>query len=401
MSFPWLLGFGAFLLGMAVGLVTLGCWWRWRDRLGRREIAAIGALLVVGYLGHLVALGLTAMGLGILAVLAEGDRRARIGRTALAMLPVGPLAVLYKITTAGSGAFGPTWEHLNSWSDPRAWARQLGWADPITLGRRAYPPLWEEGGPWWGWLLIAPALWFAVGLAAAALRAWGKQGKEARPWAWLAAIGLLGALVGPDSFGADHGHYLPQRLALFGLAAAVVAVGSIERKWLGRVAVGAWGVALAVQSLTVWDYARESSARVGAMMAASAAVGEEKNIGTLLAEPRGRFRANPLLHADCLLGVGTGNVVWSNYETRFYYFPVQVRPGLAAPPAGEFEAIAIMVDPSDQAERARRWEGLMRTHGRLIDRIVVFGDPGAIELGGPVRFAEGPVRVAEPGARPE
>jgi hypothetical protein len=167
---------------------------------------------------------------------------------------------------------------------------------------------------------------------------------------------------------------------------------------VGRGAVGAWTVALAVQTLTVWDYARESSDRVGAIMAASAAVGEGRNIGTLLAEPRGRFRANPLLHADCLLGLGTGNVVWSNYETRFYYFPVQVRPGLSAPPAAEFEAIAIMVDPADQAERARRWGDLMRTYGGLIDRVVVFGDPGAMDLGGPVRFAGGPVRVAEPGA---
>jgi len=44
-----------------------------------------------------------------------------------------------------------------------------------------------------------------------------------------------------------------------------------------------------------------------------------------------RFRSNPLLHADNLLGIGTGNIIWNNYETRYYYFPVQFRPEVARP----------------------------------------------------------------------
>jgi cobalt-zinc-cadmium efflux system protein len=45
---------------------------------------------------------------------------------------------------------------------------------------------------------------------------------------------------------------------------------------------------------------------------------------------RGRFRANPLVHLDCWLGVDTQNVVWSNYEAAYYYFPVRLKPSRLA-----------------------------------------------------------------------
>lgn len=389
MSLPWLLGFGAFLLGLALGLVTLGFWWRWRDRLNVQRVAVLGALLVLGYLGHLVALGLTALGLVVLACLSGGDAqswRHRAKATALALIPLGPLGLLYKATTAGSGEFAPVWEHLAPVADPRSWVRQLGWADPITLGRRASLPLAEHLGPSSAWLLVAPALWFGLGLILAARAAADRPriqaGQDApnralsrAPWAWLGAVGLLGALLGPDSFGEDHGHYLPQRLALFGMAAAVVAVGGPGQTTPSRLAGLAWIVALFVQTLTVWDYARESSLRVGALMAASPAVGQNQRVGTLLIEPRGRFRANPLLHADCLLGLDPPNIIWNNYETRFYYFPVQVRPGLDAPPAAEFEEISLLERPEEKAARDQRWQALLRRHGQNLDRLVIWGPP--------------------------
>jgi hypothetical protein len=30
-------------------------------------------------------------------------------------------------------------------------------------------------------------------------------------------------------------------------------------------------------------------------------------------------------HADALLGIGTGNIVWNNYAATEYYFPVKYR----------------------------------------------------------------------------
>jgi hypothetical protein len=83
-----------------------------------------------------------------------------------------------------------------------------------------------------------------------------------------------------------------------------------------------------------------------------------------------------LLHADCLLGVGTGNIIWGNYETRYYYFPIQFRPGLERPDAGTLEAIALEDDPRNTAARAAEWEELLARHHTVIDVLVVWGsDP--------------------------
>ena len=64
---------------------------------------------------------------------------------------------------------------------------------------------------------------------------------------------------------------------------------------------------------------------------------------------RGRFRANPLLHAENWLGVDTGNVVWNNYEAMHYYFPVQFGPGIERPHPGDLELVSIHDDPKDKA----------------------------------------------------
>ena len=104
--------------------------------------------------------------------------------------------------------------------------------------------------------------------------------------------------------------------------------------------------------MTVFDYARESAARVAPFLRARDEIGRNRGIGTLLIDTNGRFRANPLLHADNLLGVGTGNVVWSNYETQHYYFPVQFREGLDRPAARTFEDVARMIEPGGRRRAA-------------------------------------------------
>ena len=68
MNFAWLLGFTSFLLGSCLFPITLGVWWEGRYRLSLVRIAVLSALLCVGYFCHLVSLGLTVVGLVVLAV---------------------------------------------------------------------------------------------------------------------------------------------------------------------------------------------------------------------------------------------------------------------------------------------------------------------------------------------
>ena len=67
MNLAWLLGFTSFLIGSCLFPITLGVWWKGRYRLSPGRIAALSALLCVGYFCHLVSLGLTAVGLVVLS----------------------------------------------------------------------------------------------------------------------------------------------------------------------------------------------------------------------------------------------------------------------------------------------------------------------------------------------
>jgi hypothetical protein len=159
------------------------------------------------------------------------------------------------------------------------------------------------------------------------------------------------------------------------------------------------GFALLIQSAFVWDYAFECRDRLGQFAKAGPAIGSGKRIGTLLVGIKGRFRSNPMMHADCLFGVRADNVVWNNYETAHYYFPVKVRPGLDHPPALEFEQVAILDGLYETSEKARRWEQLLDDHGKAIDVIVEWRPGGSSDLDSIIArhydpaFVDGPVHV--------
>lgn len=401
----WLFGFTSFLLGACLFPITLGVWWGGRARFGPGRAAALAGLVVLGYLCHLVALGLTAVGVAVLAAATPTTGRGLRARsiwTAVGLAPLLPLAVVYRGLTRDGGPMAPEWGHLADPLSPASWAAQLGWADPISLGGKLVLPFVPGLARWHA--LFTPMLWFTAGLALlvlATVRGAGGRGIGAivgsgrRGWVFLAALLILGGTVGPDSLGTSHGHYLPQRVALLGLAALVPVLDLASPSRTRRAGTAALAFALAVQSGLVWDYARESDRTAGLLASARDAVGTGRRVATLLVDIRGRWRANPLLHADNLLGVGTGNVIWSNYETSHYYFPIQFRPDLARPPAADLEAVAIRDDDPDA--RAAMWAELMGRSADAVDVLVVWGrDPRLDALND--RWFEpvaerGPVRV--------
>jgi hypothetical protein len=386
LNVTWLFGFYSFLLGACLFPITLGVWWEGRERMGSGRALAVGGLCVLGYFCHLVSLGLTAVGLIVLAATTPGPlRRRRLAWTAASLAPVLPLALVYRRLTAAGGAMQPEWgvlAHPGSW---RAWVAQLGWADPISLGSKLIVPFSEGRSPWA--IVLAPVSWLAVALALLVFQtlrpardaAGAPRLRRRRGWAVLAALLLLGGLLGPDSFGRDHGHYLPQRVALLGLVALVPWLDFGVARWPGRLAGLALAAAVVGQSAFVWDYAVRSDRRAAALLRAGPVVGRDQRVGTLLVGIRGGYRSNPLLHVDNLLGVGTGNVLWSNYETRFYYFPVQVRPEVRHPPALEFETVAILDGPDNASPRADRWGRLLANHRDQIDVLVVWGSDPALD----------------------
>jgi hypothetical protein len=402
MNVVWLLGFGSFLLGAALFPLTLGVWWAGRDEgFSPRRAGALAGLTVLGYACHLVSLGLTVVGLLVLEAFTPGrSRRGRAATTATGLLPLAPLGALYlSLMRRGGGGLAPEWKHLSSPFSPRAWVAQFGWVDPVTLARKDVAPLLPEvASPAFG--LLAPVVWVTLGVVLAALAAWvsrRESDRERLGWWVLAGVLLVGGAVGPDTLGATHGEYLQMRVVLLSLAALAPVLVWDVRTWTGRASLAALTVALAVQSAFVWDYALTCERTAGAVLRAAGAVGTGRRVAPLLVGIRTRFRSNPLLHADGLLGVGTDNTLWADYETRFYYFPVRFRDGLDRPDPAELEVIALMDDPRDADERARRWSALLKRHHTSIDALLAWGSDPALDAVTVrwyrVAYSEGPVRV--------
>jgi hypothetical protein len=146
-----------------------------------------------------------------------------------------------------------------------------------------------------------------------------------------------------------------------------------------KIATAFLGAAVVLQAASVADYARRSHVLVSEFLSAKRHVGAGRRVGTLLLDLRGSYRANPLLHLDSLLGVGTGNIIWSNYESAFYYFPVRVRADVPHPPIREFEEISMRDAPGEAETRAQLWRDLIEKHHDLIDVIVIWGQDPRID----------------------
>jgi hypothetical protein len=389
MNMTWLFGFTSFTLGACLFPITLGFWWPRRDQLGAWGVAGLWVLLVMGYFCHLVSLGLTVLGLTILALVSPTSAapagepwrrvRTRLVPLALAFLPLIPLGLVYLALAHRGGPMHPVWKNLPDPFSLSGWKSQLTWADPITLCRKDVLPFTDRVGPWY--IIFAPAFWLAAALVIWVLtrvadglrdRPTGAMVTGRRSWLALATLLIVGGLASPDTLGQEHGNYLPQRIVLCGLVALAAVIDVDLRRWPGRIVAAGLAAAVALQSAIVWDYALYSDRSAGEIVRARDAVGRGRRVAYLPASVRSRFRANPLLHVDNWLGVDTDNIVWGNYETRHYYFPVQFIAGIERPTPGELEDLIRLDAPAEAVERASGWERLLSREAAAIDVLVTY-----------------------------
>lgn len=391
LNVTWLLGFSSFLLGAILFPWTLGVWWAGRERPGPAWALAIALLMIAAYFAHIVALGLTTLGVVTLATATPVQAttlRRRWAWTLAGLAPTVPLVGLYRTLARSGGPIEPLWMEFENPLSLASWWTRLVWVDPLTLGSKVALPFSEARGV--GYALLTPILWASLALASWGLASLSRLARERKPTSgncngngrvrgWLIlAVGLIACgVIGPDTLGASHGNYLSQRVILMGLIALVPFLDLGRRSRSGRFGVAALAVAWAMQSAFVWDYAVRSDRLLASMLQAREAVEPGDRIGVLVADLEPRFRANPLRHAGALLGVGTGGIVWSNYEAAHYYFPVRVRQDVDHPPVLAFEEISVLDDPAASRQRERAWRNLLAQHHEAIDLLVVRGEAGA------------------------
>jgi hypothetical protein len=384
LNITWLFGFSSFLIGLMLGLGTISLAWSWRDRREVWRILTLSGLLILGYFCHLVSLGLTCLTI-LVFTLRDGEIRwgDRFRKLALLFAPLLPLAVWHSMRMSGAGGLAPRWLMLEQGNLFRRIVSQLTWIDPLTLGQKSRVPLVG----WQGLVgyLVTPV----VLLGAAALVAvgngwyWRKDYLGRERWLSLAsgphlgrtgALFLAASLICPDTLAPAHGNYLPQRVALWGLALGVagipgVPLGRISRQIVGGLLFLAWGMQVA----TVFEYARWCEREVSPFLALRDSVRPGDRIATLLIEVSGPFRSNPILHADNLLGCETPCVIWNDYEARHYYFPVTFRADRPHPDPFAIERMNLMDGPVFQSRRKELWRDWLENHGGASDALVTRG----------------------------
>lgn len=387
LNLMWLFGFYNFLLGACLFPVTLGFWWAGRERMGLSRALTLAGLLVIGYLCHLVSLGLTVVGLMVLALTTPGPGwRRRCCWTSVSLAPLIPLGIMYHGMMRANGETRPYWNLSDVWS-LRKWIRHLLSADPLQLmsGTGAFPFV-EEVSPWFR--LLSPTLLVALALvvlAAATFFVQREQGQSfagaRRPWVILALLFLAVWLIGPDGLGERHGGFLRERILLLGLVAIVPALELDARKIGIRVGAAALMAAAVLQLAATWDYALTSNRLARDFMRVEPHVGVGRRIKILLVGDYDRFKANPLLHTGNMFGIGTGNVVWDNYEVAQYFFPAKYRDDLAdrrtrAKQAQRMYRFMFPFPDDVAGEDLDKWADLLAQAHHEIDVLVVWGsDP--------------------------
>lgn len=404
LNWMWLMGFYSFSLGAAMFALTLGAWWHLRERFDWRAALAVTLLLLAGYFCHAVSFGLTAVGLGVLA-LATPDARwgVRCLWTAASFVPLAPLVMIYRgLMRSGGGEAHMVWRNMTSFWSPRAWLMRWQAAETLQLGGRKFLPFSSTESAWHA--LFSPtflaALSLTVLLAASLFAARREEGgllcngwmRARRGWLLLALLLFAGWAFAPDDLGEQHGMFLRPRVLLLALVAVVPVLRFDLRTRASYVGVVLLTAALLFQLAWTWDYALAASRAAGEFSRASEFVGRDRRVATLLLPAQGsgdgdarapsrgdylaRFTVRPVAHLDALYGVGTGNVVWNNYEAAYYIFPVKFRTEAAALRALELDRLNGALRPASPQTAeglASRRAGLLARDHEEIDELLVWG----------------------------
>jgi hypothetical protein len=320
------MGFWNFSLGFAFALSSVGFAWRRRVETPPAGHLAIGLLLLVTALFHIVALGTALIVLGCLhaaeAMSAERPLRLRwldLARRARNTVLVALPALLLTVSFLGRAGGTPVvW-----WSFRRRLEYFLRGEALVSFHRQE--------------LLFSTLLAGALGMAVLlCLLIRSRTGRQPERYGWLLALAVLTGCYFALPNGLAHGGYLNQRLLLGVLVAALgVVAAAPERRTLhlllGVVALCAW----AGQHRLHWV----RYGQINRGLSAFVAVAPQVPVGsTMVAVAPHRFldrrlralgfRVRPFQHAGSYVAMARGAVNLADSLAHQTYFPVRYRESM-------------------------------------------------------------------------
>jgi hypothetical protein len=327
-NWMWLLGFYNFIIGFVFLLLAVGFMSGWRHRITIQRALIFTLIFLGAYLSHVVSFAVTAGSVILLILLSRDAQRVRnLFYIGLALVPVVPLALIFRSISSNGSGFYPVWRSLeDGWSIVNV-VNQLRSADPLVLISRTAFPFSDAVST--GFAVFAPSVWVPVAfmlLAAATIRERGLDWflkKETLPFAVLFVGLVVTAALAPDDFGLQHGGILRERLMLCGLATFVPLFRVDRSLWLKHTAQALLIFVVLFQTAAVWEYALSAEATTKEFLTSSQALEEGDSIASIIFIDDGlRFHSIPESNMNTLNGIHRQIMIWDNYELGHYLFPV-------------------------------------------------------------------------------
>jgi hypothetical protein len=330
MNWLWANGFYNFYIGVIIAIFGIALFVKWREKLTFGRTFALAVILLLAYFSHLIAVAALAGVVVVLALQVSKERRIlTLVRTLSAMIPLVPLALIYRSMTVSSEArVFPTWLFLTDFWSPVAWFNQLRTADPFMLiSHKAIPLITSDLSVYFA--VFSPLIYLGGALLLLLIYsiATKNQVDEGRPsnsiFAVLFILLTLAAMFGPDHFGSQHGSLLRQRFLIFGFLLFIPAFRLVSRGFSIIAAQAMLVFVIVFQTAALADYCMHSDSVSRKFIAAESAIPNTGGIASVeVIEMPTRYASLPEIHISNLYGIKRNLIIWDNYEIGHYLFPV-------------------------------------------------------------------------------
>ena len=316
-SWPMLMGFHGFCLGIALDLALLGYFARHAHGPGARVATVLAAGLLVALLLHPVSFAVGAAGIALLWVTDPAVRTSRsLARRLAALLPAVALGSLFLYTQRATLAFSPAPLIVRLRYLLEDYTVYTLFPGQVVLGR------------------IAGALAAALVVVAASERP-RLADRRTAPFLVLALCLGLVYLVSPEA--AMGGSLLGPRLALYPALALMPWLAARLPLWAERTGAGLFGLWAVVHLGLLFPSYRAADREVAIYLEGLARVpaGASLRVDAEPLEPAGGRNIPLLLHAAGYVGAEKQLLLWPNYETGQTYFPIRLRAVHQGAPGAE------------------------------------------------------------------